>query len=131
MSDLTTTMPPAPAAEPIPQFQQVTKTGTNGLAVTSFVLSLLWFGGLGSILAIIFGVIGRKQVKESGQGGGGLATAGLVIGIVGVVGAVVLWAIVIAAGAAAGAAASDANTAIDAYTRCIDAAQTAAQVSAC
>ena len=131
MSDLTTTMAPAPATEPTPQFQQVTKTGTNGLAVTSFVLRLLWFGGIGSILAIIFAVIGKKQIKVSGQGGGGLATAGLIIGIVGVIGAVIIWAIVIAAGAAAGAAASDANTALNAYDACMKAAHTVAQMDAC
>ena len=63
---------------------------TNGLAIASLVLSLLWFAGLGSILAVIFAVRGRKQIRESGgtQGGDGIATAGFIVGIVGIVGAI-------------------------------------------
>ena len=52
--------------------------GTNGLAIASFVTSLF---GL-TILAIIFGHIAKSQIKTSGQGGSGLATAGLVIGYI-------------------------------------------------
>jgi Domain of unknown function (DUF4190) len=96
------------------------KHGTNGMAVASFVLSLLWMWGLGSLLAVIFGVIGRRQTSESGQGGSGLATAGLIIGIVGLVGAVIMTIVVIAAGASA-----------DAYQTCINHAQTLAQQAAC
>jgi hypothetical protein len=73
------------------------KQGTNGMAVASFVLSLLWLGGLGAVLAVIFAAIGKKQIRESGQGGSGLATAGLVIGIVGVVGAILFYVLIIAA----------------------------------
>ena len=51
---------------------------TNGLAIASFVTSLF---GL-TILAIIFGHVAKSQIKQSGQGGGGLATAGLVIGYI-------------------------------------------------
>jgi hypothetical protein len=71
--------------------------GTNGMAVAALVLGILWGYGVGSILAIIFGAIGRKQCDERGQGGRGLATAGLVLGIIGVV----LVAIVILAAASA------------------------------
>ena len=52
--------------------------GTNGLAIASFVTSLF---GL-TILAIIFGHIAQSQIKQTGQGGSGLATAGLVIGYI-------------------------------------------------
>jgi hypothetical protein len=57
------------------------------------VLSILWLGGLGSVLAVIFGISGHRTVKRSNgwQTGSGLATAGLVIGIVGVVGSVLLY----------------------------------------
>lgn len=96
------------------------KQGTNGMAVASFVLSLLWIWGLGSLLAVIFGAIGRKQTNESGQGGSGLATAGLIIGIVGLVGAVVVTIVVVAAGSAA-----------DTYSQCMSQATTLAQQAAC
>ena len=52
--------------------------GTNGLAIASFVTSLF---GL-TILAIIFGHIAQSQIKQTGQGGSGLATAGLIIGYI-------------------------------------------------
>jgi hypothetical protein len=56
---------------------------TNGFAIASLVLSLTVFF-IGPILAIIFGVIARRQIRESRgtQGGDGLALAGLIIGIV-------------------------------------------------
>jgi hypothetical protein len=37
------------------------------------------------ILAVVFGVISRKQIAERGQQGAGLALAGLIMGIVGIV----------------------------------------------
>ena len=51
---------------------------TNGLAIASFVTSLF---GL-TILAIIFGHVAKAQISKTGQGGSGLATAGLVIGYI-------------------------------------------------
>ena len=50
--------------------------GTNGLAIASFVISLFGI----SVLAIIFGHRAKSQIKQTGQSGSGLATAGLVIG---------------------------------------------------
>lgn len=105
------------------------QSGTNGLAVASFVLSLLWIVGLGSLLAIIFALVARRQIRESRgtQGGGGLAVAGLVIGIAGFAGLVltivlafaVTSAVVVtnqsAAVAACRADAMSVQTAVDAY----------------
>jgi hypothetical protein len=96
------------------------RQGTNGMAVASFVLSILWIWGLGSLLAVIFGVIGRRQTSESGQGGSGLATAGLIIGIVGLVGAVLLTILIIVAAGHTSA-----------YQACVNQAQTVAQLNAC
>lgn len=54
---------------------------TNGLAVAGFVLS---FFGVFAILALIFSAVGKSQINRSNgtQGGGGLATAGLVLSII-------------------------------------------------
>jgi hypothetical protein len=73
--------PPAVTDEAIP-------TKTNGMAVVSFVLSLLWLGGLGSLLAIIFAIVARKRIRESRGSltGDTLAIAGLILGILGLVG---------------------------------------------
>ena len=60
--------------------------GTNGLAIASLVLGIVWLWGLGSLLALIFGVIAQAQCDEREQQGRGLATAGVVLGIVGLLG---------------------------------------------
>jgi hypothetical protein len=57
---------------------------TNGLAIASMVLGILWIYWIGSILAIIFGFIAMSQIKERNQGGRGMATAGLVLGFIGI-----------------------------------------------
>ncbi len=66
---------------------------TNGFAIASLVLGILWILGLGSILALIFGLVGRKQIDRSGgrQRGRGLAIAGIVLGTVGIIGTVLLF----------------------------------------
>lgn len=67
------------------------------MAIASLVLGIVWLWGLGSILALIFGYIGKNQIDESTprQGGRGLAIAGIVLGWVGVVGtAIVVIAVV-------------------------------------
>ena len=63
--------------------QQLT---TNGFAVASLVLGIVWWMGIGSILALVFGYIGKSQIDQSGgtQTGRGMAIAGIVLGWVGV-----------------------------------------------
>jgi len=65
---------------------------TNALAVISLVLSIIWVAGLGAVLAVIFGFVARSQISKSNgrQKGLGVATAGIVVGFVGVAGAIVL-----------------------------------------
>ena len=57
---------------------------TNGLAIASMVLGILWLYWIGSILALVFGYIARNQIRERGESGGGMATAGIVLGWIGV-----------------------------------------------
>ncbi len=59
---------------------------TNGFAIASLVLGIVWIMGVGSILALVFGYIAKGQITASGgaQGGHGLAIAGIVLGWVGV-----------------------------------------------
>jgi hypothetical protein len=70
---------------------------TNPLAIVSLVLGVVWCGGIGSILAVIFAVQARRSIRQSGgqETGEGLATAGLVLGIVGLVGAVLTTVLVV------------------------------------
>jgi uncharacterized membrane protein len=63
----------------------------SGPAIASMVLGLLWIGGLGSILALVFGYVSKRAIQQShgGQIGRGLATAGIVLGWVGLLGTIV------------------------------------------
>ncbi|ALL79061.1 MULTISPECIES: DUF4190 domain-containing protein [unclassified Pseudonocardia] len=72
---------------------------TNGMAIASLVLGILWLYGLGSILALVLGYVAKRQIAERGEQGGGLATAGIVLGWIGV--AVLVVAIVFFVGIAA------------------------------
>ena len=57
---------------------------TNGLAIASMVLGIVWLYWIGSVLALVFGYVARKQIRERGDAGGGMAIAGIVLGWVGV-----------------------------------------------
>lgn len=75
--------PPPGAGYPPPQ---PPAAGTNTLAIASLVASLLgWLCGIGPILGVIFGFIALNQIKKTGQGGRGLALAGIIIGAVAIV----------------------------------------------
>ena len=58
---------------------------TNIWAVVSLICGILGLSIvplLGSIIAIITGHMARSQIRRNGQGGAGLALAGLIIGYV-------------------------------------------------
>lgn len=103
--------------------------GRTGFATTALVLGILsvifcWIPIVGMItfvlapLAIIFGALGRKSNK-SGQ-----ATAGLVMGVVGLAVSIIWMALFTAA---VGSATNDFNDSIN----CLNNAQTTAQINAC
>jgi hypothetical protein len=56
------------------------------MAVASLVLGIIWLFWVGSILALVFGYVGKGQIDRSGgaQSGRGLAIAGIVLGWVGI-----------------------------------------------
>ncbi len=62
---------------------------TNGLAIAGFVVSIAslfinFFGLVGGV-GLALSAIAKSQINRDGGGGSGLATAGIVIGIIGVV----------------------------------------------
>ncbi len=81
---------------------------TNNMAIASLVSSLLgWICGIGPVLGVVFGIIALNQIKQNGQGGRGLALAGIIIGAIGIA-FMVMYAILLMIGAAASIGPSDA-----------------------
>lgn len=74
-----------PGAAPVGPDASIPKP-TNGLAVASMVLGIVWIYWIGSILALIFGYVAKGQIDRSQgrQGGRGMAIAGIVLGWVGI-----------------------------------------------
>jgi len=86
---------------------------SNGMAVASLVLGILWLFWVGSILAVIFGYVGKGQIDRSGgtQTGRGLAIAGITLGWVGI-GFLVLTIVLAIIGAANDSGSSQLSLAI-------------------
>jgi hypothetical protein len=90
--------PPAPLQH-LPPVKQVPhgQRRTSGVAITSLVLSILWIAGIGSVAAIILGFISQRRTKRSAgaKGAADVATAGIVIGVAGLVFSVVFWMLLV------------------------------------
>lgn len=78
---------------------------TNTLAIVSLVLGVASYFVLpvvGAIAAVITGHMARAQIRRTGEGGGGLALAGLILGYVhlalAVIGIIVIVIIAVIAG---------------------------------
>lgn len=57
-------------------------TGTNSFAIGSLVASVVGLlCGIGSIIGIVLGIVALNQIKQTRQGGHGLAIAGIVVGV--------------------------------------------------
>jgi hypothetical protein len=84
LDGLVTDLPARAAADLVAEpTGTIAAAGTNGFAIASLVCGLGQFvvGPLATIPAIVFGHMARKQIRRTGeQGGGGLALAGLVLG---------------------------------------------------
>ena len=70
-----------PPGQPVAAFSQV-----NGLAIASVLVAVLWFAGIGAVLALVFGYRARSQIKNSAgrQTGSALAAAGIILGWIGI-----------------------------------------------
>jgi len=86
--------PPPPSPPPYQQsppgypqqygYQGYSSPGTNGFAIASMVLGIVWVWWIGSVLALVFGYVAKSQIRQTGQSGSGMATAGIVLGWIGV-----------------------------------------------
>jgi hypothetical protein len=75
VADLPGGRPPVPALPP----------KTNSMAIASLLCGAgqVMFWPLITIPAIVLGHVARRQIRQTGEGGSGLATAGLVLGYIG------------------------------------------------
>ncbi len=64
-----------------PQYQQ----RTNTMAILSLVFAFVFWP-----LGIVFGHIGRSQIRRTGEDGSGMALAGLIIGYLALAGTLIL-----------------------------------------
>jgi hypothetical protein len=89
--------PPPPGGygpPPVSGYAPPQSAGTNGFAIASLVSSLFgWLCLVGPFLGFIFGFVALGQIKRTGQGGRGLAIAGIIIGAVIVAFVIAFWII--------------------------------------
>ena len=71
---------------------------SDNKAIVSFVLSLVWVGGLASIAAVILGHLSRSEARKQGRAPNGLALAGLILGYLGIAATALMVGLVIAFG---------------------------------
>ena len=107
-----TQTPPPPGYPPsgaYPNYQpQPPQGGSIGLAVTSMILGIIsllcfcaWYISIPlAIIAIVLGVIAKNQADRGQAGGRGMAVAGLVLGSIGVLLAIIMVVIYFTAGPA-------------------------------
>ena len=73
---------------------------TNGMAIAALICGVcqIFFWALTGIPAIILGHIARKQIRQTGEAGDGMALTGMILGYIGVALAVLLVVIVVIVG---------------------------------
>ncbi len=77
-----------PGTAPVAHTASSRVSSTNGKAIASLVLGIVGLTGIpfvASIIAIVLGYSARREIRERGQEGTSLATAGIILGWVGVV----------------------------------------------
>jgi hypothetical protein len=83
LTRLTADITPAAPVRGAPPVFVRDERSTNGFAVASLVLGILWLGWLGSVLAVAFGHVALRQIGGEPDKGRSLAIAGLILGYVG------------------------------------------------
>ncbi|HEY0696425.1 MAG TPA: DUF4190 domain-containing protein [Micromonospora sp.] len=84
---------PVPEAQPVPGYPAygypvAAAPQNNGMAIASMVVSIVGLvglcgyglGGYIGIVGAILGHVSKRQIRERGEAGGGMATAGIVMG---------------------------------------------------
>lgn len=91
--------PPPMSSQPYPPNAGYPQAPQNGMGTAALVMGILQFfclGLIGSILAIVFGKIGMERADQGLADNRGVAKAGFILGVIGVVLALVGFIIVMA-----------------------------------
>ncbi len=84
--------PPGPYYPPLTPGYPAPPVGTNGLAIASLITAFVGFlCCVGSIVAIVLGIVALNQIKQTRQEGRGLAIAGISIGVAGLAMILIVW----------------------------------------
>jgi Domain of unknown function (DUF4190) len=67
----------------------------SGMAITGFIFSLIWLGGVGAVVGLVLGYSSRGSVRAGYTSGGGFATAAIVLGWIGIA-AIPVWIMIAA-----------------------------------
>ena len=67
----------------------------SAMAIWSLILSIITLGGIGSVAGIWLGVVARRRISVTGERGAALALAGIIVGILTLIFAVVYWAYIL------------------------------------
>lgn len=79
-------------APPItPNFEDP-KAKVSGFAVAGLLCSLLWLGGIGSAMGLLFGYVGKQQTVRRERRGDIIANAALLLGAIGLIATAALLA---------------------------------------
>ncbi|RRS01833.1 DUF4190 domain-containing protein [Glycomyces terrestris] len=82
--------PPPYGAYPPPYGYYPPPRPTNGMSIAALVCGIVGACSPLGILGLIFGTIAKRQIRETGEAGEGFATAGIVLGWIGVA-SIVFW----------------------------------------
>ena len=88
---------PVPPPPPSQTSSNADSSAAFGFAITSMVLGIIWIYWIGSILAVVFGHLALKKMKQSNNfRGKGFAIAGVALGWtwIGILALIVLLAVV-------------------------------------
>lgn len=102
LSGLTADLPNRFAGSPLSPYPQtslgVQRSTTNGLAIAALICGVcqVFFWFLAAIPAIVLGHMARKQIRQTGEAGDGMALAGMILGYIGL-GLTVLFVIIFVA----------------------------------
>ena len=90
--------PPSPSYNPPPGGDVYRPVGNNGKAMAAMIcgiVGLVVFGFILGIVAIVLGSMAKNEIRRTGQGGSGMATAGIVLGVLDIVAGIIIFAAIV------------------------------------